>query len=45
MTNLPNDYAARFDISEDQAKRIAQVANDEEEFVSIWENENWWVEE
>lgn len=35
------EIAARFDISEDQAERIA--AKDEADFVKIWENDGWWV--
>ena len=37
------EIAARFDISEDQAQRIAAKAKDEAEFVKIWENEDWWL--
>lgn len=40
---LPKEYAARFDISKEQAERIANVAKDEAEFIRIWENEDWWV--
>lgn len=43
MTNLPQDFAARFDITREQAERIAAKANNEAEFISIWENEDWWV--
>lgn len=37
------EIAARFDISEDQAERIAAKAKDEAKFVKIWENEDWWL--
>ena len=37
------DSAARFDITEDQAARIAAKAADEAEFIRIWENEDWWL--
>ena len=37
------EIAARFEISEDQAERIAEEAEDEAEFVKIWENEDWWL--
>ena len=41
--NEVRDIAARFDITEDQATRIAEKAADEAEFIRIWENEAWWV--
>ena len=41
------DIAGRFDISREQAERIAEAAirHDDAEaaFVKIWENEGWWV--
>jgi hypothetical protein len=43
MTNMPQDFAARFDITREQAERIASRAQKEDDFISIWENEDWWV--
>lgn len=37
------DYSGEFDISFEQAERIAARAGSAEEFVSIWQNEDWWV--
>lgn len=37
------DIAGRFDISREQAERIAERAKDGADFVRIWENEDWWV--
>ena len=37
------DIAGRFDISGEQADRIAERANSVDEFIAIWENEDWWV--
>jgi hypothetical protein len=39
---LASDIAGRFDISEDEAARIAERAVTGEEFIAIWENEDWW---
>ena len=39
-----NDIAGRFDISDSEAKRIAANANNEAEFVKIWENDDWWTD-
>jgi len=39
-----NDIAGRFDISDSEAKRIAANANNEAEFIKIWENDDWWTE-
>jgi len=39
-----NDIAGRFDISDSEAKRIAANANNEAEFIKIWENDNWWTD-
>lgn len=38
-----SDYAGVYDISRDQAERIAAKSNSVEDFESIWENEDWWV--
>ena len=39
-----NDIAGRFDINDAEAKRIAANANDEAEFIKIWENDDWWTD-
>ena len=39
------DYAGTFDISRDEAERIAERAASVAEFEAIWENENWWTDE
>jgi hypothetical protein len=41
---LNGDVAGRFDITREQAERIADRATDGADFVRIWENEDWWVE-
>ena len=41
---IPNEFAARFDISMEEAKRIAAVATSEANFIAIWENEAWWTD-
>ena len=38
------EIAARFDISDDEAERIAEKAETETDFVAIWENEDWWTD-
>jgi len=40
---LNSDIASRFDITKEQAERIADRATDGDDFVRIWENEDWWV--
>ena len=42
---LINDISARFDISEDEAKRISETVSDEKQFVDVWENQVWWTDE
>ena len=42
---LINDISARFDISEDEAKRIAETVYNEKQFVEVWENETFWTDE
>jgi hypothetical protein len=37
-----DDYAAMFDISDNEAQRIAEKSASYVEFLEIWENENWW---
>ena len=39
-----NDIAGRFDISDSEAKRIAANANNEAEFIEIWEHTDWWTD-
>lgn len=38
------DYAARFEISADECDRIAETVSSEDQFVSVWENEVWWLD-
>jgi len=38
-----NDWAGFFDITPEQAERIAEKAGSAEKFERIWQNENWWV--
>lgn len=40
---LNSDIAGRFDITKEQAERIAERATDGADFVWIWENQDWWV--
>jgi hypothetical protein len=45
MTRIDiNDIAARFDISNDEADRICAMVTNEDEFIAIWENEEWWTD-
>jgi plasmid maintenance system antidote protein VapI len=39
------DIEARFDISADEADRIADAVDTEAEFVTAWENTDWWTDE
>lgn len=39
------DISGRFDISEEEAERIAETVDTEGEFVTVWENEDWWADE
>lgn len=47
LIDAMGDIAGRFDISRDQAERIAEraitEADPEAAFVRIWENDTWWV--
>lgn len=43
--NTLGDIAGRFDISNEEAERIAAVANTEQEFVSVWQSKDWWTDE
>lgn len=36
------DFAGYYDISNDEADRIAERANSLAEFEAIWENQGWW---
>lgn len=36
------DYAGRFDLSNEQAERIAEKSESADDFIRIWENEDWW---
>ena len=38
------DYAARFEISPSECDRIAATVSSEDEFVAVWENEDWWID-
>lgn len=42
--NEITDYTARFDISDDEAERIAEAVETEAEFIKVWENEDWWTD-
>lgn len=39
------DFAGHFDISDDEAERIAERAVSVAEFKEIWENEAWWTDD
>jgi len=39
-----DDIAGRFDISDDEAARIAGTVDDEAEFINVWENTDWWTD-
>lgn len=39
------DISGRFDISEEEAELIAETVNTEQEFVKVWENDNWWKDD
>jgi len=54
MTNLLNeamdnkfgsDYAGYFDISYDEAERIAEKCETAEQFHNVWADEDWWTDE
>lgn len=38
-----NDWAGYFDITNEQAERIADRAESAADFKRIWENEDWWL--
>ena len=39
-----DDIAGRFDISNDEAERIASTVKSEAEFISTWESTDWWTD-
>ena len=39
-----NDIAGRYDISDEEAARIAATVENEAEFAQVWENEDWWTD-
>lgn len=44
-SNEITNYTARFDISDDEADRIAETVTTEAEFTNVWENTDWWTDE
>jgi len=38
------DIAGKYDISNDEAERIAATVETEQEFVTVWENTDWWTD-
>jgi len=36
------DWAGAFDISKDEATRIAKESDSVEDFLDTWENTDWW---
>ena len=43
--NEITNYTARFDISDEEAERIANEVETEAEFIEVWENTDWWTDE
>jgi hypothetical protein len=39
-----SNWVAKFDISDAEADRIGAKVNSYEEFVQVWENEDWWTD-
>ena len=39
------DIAGRFSINDEEAKRIARTVSTEKDFITAWEQENWWTDE
>jgi len=39
-----DNIAGRFDISNDEAERIASTVKSEAEFISTWESTEWWTD-
>ena len=42
--NEIRDFAARFEISATECDRIAAQSANEKEFITIWENTDWWTD-
>ena len=42
---MKSNIAARFDISDEEAERIAAKAVDGADWLRIWENDDWWTDE
>ena len=40
-----HDISGRFDISGDEAERIAATVETEADFINVWENSDWWTDE
>ena len=40
-----SDIAGRFDINNDEAKRIARTVKTEDRFITVWEQEDWWTDD
>ena len=43
--NILGDVAGKFDISVEEAERIASVVDSEAAFETIWEHDEWWADE
>ena len=41
--HFTGDYAGMFDISTEQAERIAAKADSAADFIRIWESDGWWA--
>ena len=39
------DIAGKFNISNEEAERIAATVNTEQEFVTAWEDTDWWTDD
>ena len=40
-----DDIAGRFDITRDEACRIAEVVDNEAQFIREWSDESWWKDD
>lgn len=40
-----HNISGRFDISGDEAERIAATVETEDDFINVWENTDWWTDE
>lgn len=45
ISPFAGDFAAHYDISTSEAERIAEVSDSPTQFVKIWENEDWWIDQ